>query len=67
MGKVMESLYRYILCFIIGIILFLVLNSNNGFSVGIVKYQAKHRSTKEILDTIVEANTILDAMQTQTR
>jgi len=31
----MKNLEKYLLCFIFGIILFLVLNSNNGFSVGI--------------------------------
>ena len=42
---------KYIYCFIFGLILFLILNSKNGFSIGVPKIEIIDKSSGKILHT----------------
>jgi len=61
---------KYIYSFIFGLILFLILNSKNGFSIGVPEYYAKHKDSgildfedSGILDFEIEADSKLHAIE----
>jgi len=58
----MKNLEKYLLCFIFGIILFFVLNSNNGFSVGIPRRPSYEMLLKELLTFTSWINTDLSGV-----